>query len=247
MALVKHDARGLSFRELNEKLHRLVAEGVDTIDLVNVNGQRYIGTGLARQVRLNIYGTPGSDLGAFMDGPEIYVHGSGQDAIGNTMNSGTIIINGDAGNVLGLSMRGGKIFVRGNVGYRVGIHIKAYGENLPKIIVGGVAGDFFGEYMAGGRMILLGLDRAPGQPVVGDFVGTGMHGGTIYIRGEVEEHQLGKEVGLMELTAEDEDILAEDLAEFASIYNLSLEEIMKGPFVKLVPLSHRPYGQLYVY
>ncbi|MCL5040422.1 MAG: hypothetical protein M1299_11485 [Firmicutes bacterium] len=247
MALVKHDARGLSFRELNERLHRLVADGIDIIDLVNVNGHRYIGTGLAKPVRLNIYGTPGSDLGAFMDGPEIRVNGSGQDAIGNTMNSGAIIINGDAGNVLGLSMRGGKIFVRGNVGHRVGIHIKAFAEQVPRIIVGGVAGDFFGEYMAGGRMILLGLDRRAGQPVVGDYVGTGMHGGTIYIRGKVEEHQLGKEVGLVEMTEEDYAVLQEDLAEFTACFNLSLPEIMREPFAKLVPLSHRPYGQLYVY
>lgn len=39
-------------------------------------------------------------------------------------------------------MRGGRIFVRGNVGYRAGIHMKAYQEKVPVIIVGGETGAF---------------------------------------------------------------------------------------------------------
>ena len=42
-------------------------------------------------------------------------------------------------------MRGGEIFIKGDVGYRVGIHMKAYLDHQPKIVVGGKAGDFLGE------------------------------------------------------------------------------------------------------
>ena len=33
--------------------------------------------------------------------------------------------------------------------------------------------------------------------MVGSYVGTGMHGGVMYLRGEVAEHQLGKEVRVL--------------------------------------------------
>ena len=55
-------------------------------------------------------------------------------------------------------MRSGKIFIKGDVGYRVGIHMKAYENLYPVIIIGGTAQDFLGEYMAGGLLIVLGLN-----------------------------------------------------------------------------------------
>lgn len=247
VTIEKIDAKGLPFRDLNERLHQAAAGGADQVELVNVNGQRYIGTGLTRPIKINIYGTPGSDMGAFMDGPDIEVFGSGQDAVGNTMNTGRIIIHGDAGNVLGLAMRGGAIMVRGSVGYRVGIHIKAFRDRVPVIVVGGVAGDFLGEYMAGGRVIVLGLGRQPGQPLVGDYLGTGMHGGAIYVRGPVDPHNLGQEVREVEMTRDDLKTLRSDLAGFCRAFGMSSGEIMKEPFTKLIPTSHRPYGRLYVY
>ena len=125
-----------------------------------------------------------------MDGPEIEVHSNGQDSIGNTMNAGKVIIHGHAGDVIGYAMRGGKIFIKGDVGYRVGIHMKSYKDNVPYIVIGGCASNFFGEYMAGGVMVLLGIGN-DGQPVAGDYVGAGMHGGMIYVRGDIDDRYLG--------------------------------------------------------
>lgn len=51
----------------------------------------------------------------------------------------------------GYAMRGGKIFVRGNAGYRAGIHMKAYKDKTPVLVIGGKAGSFLGEYQ--GRRI----------------------------------------------------------------------------------------------
>ena len=82
-------------------------------------------------MQIDIYGTPGNDLGAFMNGPKLVIHGNAQDGCGNTMNDGQIIIHGHAGDVTGNSMRGGKIFVRDYVGYRVGIHMKEYQTQNP--------------------------------------------------------------------------------------------------------------------
>ena len=181
-----------------------------------------------------------------MDGPTIVVNSNAQDGIANTMNEGKVVVHGMAGDVLGYGMRGGKLFIRGDVGYRVGIHMKSYQKKEPVIIAGGCAGDFFGEYMAGGILVLLGLDNSD-RPFVGSYVGTGMHGGVIYLRGEFEKHQLGAEVGVKEIGEGDEKILSKLLKEYADDFQLDYDKIRSKPFKKLVPISHRPYGKLYAY
>ena len=241
------DARGIFYRELNAKLRRAVLNGTQKIELRNVYGQRYIGTDLDKPVEIEIFGTPGNDLGAFMDSPKIIVHGNAQDGCGNTMNNGEIIIHGHAGDILGLSARGGKIFVREDVGYRAGIHMKEYQDKKPMVVVGGTAQDFLGEYMAGGVLILLGLNLKEGERHKANFIGTGMHGGAIYIRGDIEEFQLGREVGVAELDKNDHSVLKKLIGEFAHHFGYNAEEILKHKFIKLFPLYLRPYGRLYAY
>lgn len=252
------DAKGLHYRVLNQKIRQALLnyphltgqaceKGRGEIVLDNVNGQRYIGCGLKATAKMVVKGVPGNDLAAFMDGLTIIVNGSGQDAIGNTMNSGKVVVHGDAGDVLGYSMRGGRLHIKGDVGYRVGIHMKSYKDLCPVTIVGGKAGDFLGEYMAGGLLVVLGLNRQTNVSIVGNYVGTGMHGGTIYIRGELEKYQLGKEVGMLELDQDDDRKIREYLEEYCRDFSLDLAEIMEEKFVKLIPYSHRPYGKIYAY
>jgi glutamate synthase domain-containing protein 3 len=241
------DAQGIFYRELNAKLRQAVSNGTQKIELRNVYGQRYIGTDLDKSVEIEIFGTPGNDLGAFMDGPRIIVHGNAQDGCGNTMNNGEIIIHGHAGDILGLSARGGKIFIRDDVGYRAGIHMKEYQDKKPMVVIGGTAQDFLGEYMAGGILILLGLNLKEREQHKANFIGTGMHGGVIYMRGEVQEFQLGKEVGGAELDENDYLILKGLVGEFASRFDYDAKEILKHKFIKLFPLYLRPYGRLYAY
>ena len=80
-----------------------------------------------------------------------------------------------------------------------------------------------------------------------NFIGTGMHGGVIYLRGEVEDHQLGKEVSQLEADGDDIDIISNYVAKFADYFGHDANEIMDKKFTKLLPLSHRPYGRLYAY
>ena len=245
--LLKIDASGVFYKELNAKLREVVSNGTQKIELCNVYGQRYIGTDLGKPVEIEIFGTPGNDLGAFMDGPRITVHGNAQDGCGNTMNNGEITIHGHAGDILGLSARGGKIFVRDDVGYRAGIHMKEYQDKKPIMIIGGTAQDFLGEYMAGGVLILLGLNLKEGEHHKANFIGTGMHGGAIYLRGDVQDFQLGKEVGITELDERDHIILEESVGEFASRFSYDAKQILRYKFTKLFPLYLRPYGRLYAY
>ncbi|GAB4275751.1 MAG: hypothetical protein Kow0056_05680 [Coriobacteriia bacterium] len=243
------DAAGVYYKQLNEAVRQAIADGAKHVILKNVNGQRYIGTGIREKgVRIDVHGCAGNDLATFMGGPTIEVFGNAQDGVGNTMDDGIVIVHGDAGDVLGYGMRGGKVFIKGDVGYRVGIHMKAYESKVPVLVVGGKARDFFGEYQAGGTLILLGMNgQFEDQPLVGDFLGTGQHGGEILIRGEVERHRIGKECGIF--TADDEVIarIRPILEEFCGHFGMDIGEVLAEPFTRLVPISHRPYGKLYAY
>ncbi len=244
------DASGLHYRELNNRLRAAIAAGADRVRLYGVRGHRYICCGFASShpVEVDIKGIPGNDLAAFMNAPiTIRVRGNAQDGVANTMNDGRILIHGNAGDVLGYSMRGGRLFIRGNAGYRVGIHVKAYQDRAATVVVGNTAQDFFGEYMAGGVMAILGLDRKPGDPIVGNFLATGMHGGRIFIREHIDPRIIGKEVSIFELEDADWTQLKTLIDEFAADFGEDLSVLKKEEFIKLEPVSARPYGRLYAY
>ncbi len=245
------DAKGLTHKELNDLMRYAVVEkGVDKIKVVNVVGQRYIGTRLytpnQKRVEIEIYGYPGNDLGAFLAGHKIVVYGNAQDGVGNTMDDGEIVVHGRAGDVVAMSMRGGRILIRDSVGYRSALHMKEYKEKIPVLVIGGSAQDFFGEYMAGGRVILLGLSLN-GKPHRARYVGTGMHGGIIFIRGKIEKWQLGKEVGIVDMEQKDWKFLEEQVESFCREFGFEKDEILGEKFLKLKPVTKRPYGKIYAY
>ena len=241
------DAQGIYYRQLNEQIRAALDAGARRLVVRNLCGQRYIGCGLRRQALLELEGTPGNDLAAFMDGPSIVVRGNAQDGVGNTMTSGEIVVHGHAGDLLAHSLRGGRIFVRGGAGYRCGIHMKQFHEPVPVVMIGGTLGDYAGEYMAGGILIVLGLDAPPGAPLVGNYLGTGMHNGAIYLRGDVRDFQMGKEISRTEISPADRQRLAELVGQFAGYFGLDAADILAKPFTKFTATSARPYGKLYVY
>jgi len=67
--------------------------------------------------------------------------------------------------------------------------MREYAKERPFLIVGETADDYLGEYMAGGVVMVLNLSdsRVPAR----NYIGTGMVGGRIYIRGKVNEEQVG--------------------------------------------------------
>ncbi|MGB9736057.1 MAG: hypothetical protein ACP5QW_08030 [bacterium] len=248
MNRISIDANGMYYKILNQKIHDAIKDGYNHIEISNVNGQRYIADALKNDVKITINGVPGNDLGAFMNGPTIIVNNNAQDAVGNTMNGGKIIVKGMAGDVCGYGMRGGKLFILKDVGYRVGIHMKGYKDLNPIIVIGGNAGDFLAEYMAGGIIILLRMfGRESRKETTGDYIGAGMHGGTIYIRGKADRKKLGKGVDISGLSAEDRIILEQIVKEYADDFGLDADEILNEEFEKLIPLSTRPYAKLYTY
>ena len=231
----------LHFQQLNEAI-RETKDGEITVE--NCIGQRYIGAGIGGK-RIVIHGTPGNALGAYLNGAEIYVHGNAQDATGDTMHAGKIVVYGNGGDALGYAMRGGKIFVQGDAGYRVGIHMKAYKENKPIIVVGGKCGSFLGEYQAGGLIVVLGLN-SDGRRIVGNFPCTGMHGGKLILRSDCRDITFPDQVTARPASDEDKAEIDRYVCEYCRLFGGNKEEMMNHPFTVVTPDSKNPYKQLYV-
>lgn len=231
-------AENLDSIQLNRRIRN--ASGAVLID--RCFGQRYIGSGF-KDKKITIYGTPGNALGSYLDGASIIVYGNGQDMIGDTMNGGEIIIHGNAGDGLGYAIRGGRIFVRGSAGCRAGIHMKQYQDQKPVIVIGGGTGSFLGEYMAGGMIVVLGIgiEAVP----VGDFTGTGMHGGCIYIRTSRELTNLPDQVRAEIASWEDKQAILPLLSRFGEYFGLDGRKLAEDRYYLLRPNTDRPYAQLY--
>ena len=230
----------LSAKELGyEKLNEAVRHAAGEIQINDCFGERFIGCGAADKT-ITINGTPGNAMGAYLNGATMIVKGNAQDAVGDTMNAGRIVIHGNAGDALGYAMRGGEIYVKGSAGYRAGIHMKEYMEKRPLIVIGGSTGSFLGEYLAGGLMIVLGLDTD--QVPVGNFTGTGMHGGHIGIRSSVKPTNLPAQVCVEE--ADPQEILPY-IENYAKLFGVSVETILAKPFYRLSPNAKNPYKRLY--
>lgn len=232
------DAGGMHFAALNEKV-RTCPDGEVQID--HCIGQRYIASGLSGK-KIVIYGTPGNALGAYLNGCTVIVHGNVQEATGDTMNCGEIDVFGSAGDATGYAMRGGRIFVEGDVGYRCGIHMKAYKENKPAIVIGGKAGSFLGEYQAGGIIVVLGEGA---EIPVGNFCGTGMHGGEMYIRGKALPKTLPAQVKAERLERFPEGEAAELVRQWCAVFGKDSEAYLASPCFRLTPDSANPYKQMY--
>lgn len=229
----------MHFQELSQRV-RDAKE--DHILITDCFGQRYIGSGLKGK-HIEIEGVPGNALGAYLDGSTIRVYGNVQEATGDTMNDGIIFIHGRAGDATGYAMRGGRIYVGKDTGYRAGIHMKAYQDKAPVLVVGGTAGSFLGEYQAGGRIIVLNLEDAPIP--VGNFCATGMHGGKIFIRCEEFTMTLPSQVHVREARPSDLDEIQGYIEEFGQEFEKDSSKILDSKFYLLEPNTSNPYKQLY--
>lgn len=237
--MITIDANGKDFKELNELIR---SETEVTID--NCLGQRFIASGMSGK-SITVNGVPGNALGSYLNGADITVNGNAQDAAGDTMNDGRIIVRGSVGDAAGYAMRGGEIYVRDNAGYRAGIHMKAYKDKLPVMVIGGVCGSFLGEYQAGGLIIVLGIN-ASSSPIVSNFCGTGMHGGKIFLRCDEINFRLPKQVKTHKAADEDKEEIKAYIENYCKFFGGNAEELLKSDFFVLTPDSGNPYKQLYV-
>ena len=237
---MKIDVTGLGYRKLNESLR----QSGGSCTLTGCCGQRFIAAGMSDK-DITIEGVPGNALGAYLNGASITVNANAQDAVGDTMNEGRIVIRGNVGDAVGYAMRGGKIFIRGNAGYRAGIHMKAYREKVPLMVIGGCAGSFLGEYQAGGVIVVLGLG-AEDKKTVGNFPCTGMHGGKMFLRSDCRDVEFPGQVTAREASGSELEELRGYVCEYCELFGCDADEIMNSPFTVVTPDSKNPYKQMYV-
>ena len=237
---MKIDANELHFSVLDKE----VRDSADkNIEVENCIGQRYLAAGLSDK-HIVVHGTPGNALGAYLDGAELEIFGDVQEATGDTMNAGVIAVHGSAGDATGYAMRGGRILIEGDVGYRCGIHMKAYKENKPAIVVGGRAGSFLGEYQAGGIIVVLG-ENIGNKPIVGYFCGTGMHGGEMFLRCKDIPVRLPAQVRAEKqhgLTGEARELVSA----WCKAFGKDAAAFVDADYYRLIPNSDNPYKQMYV-
>ena len=234
------NAENLDFRALNQALQD--AQGDCAVS--GCLGQRFIAAGMSGR-RISISGIPGNALGAYLDGAYIEVSGNAQDAVGDTMNSGTIVVHGNIGDAAGYAMRGGEIYVEGNAGYRAGVHMKAYRDRVPTIVIGGRAGSFLGEYQAGGNILVLGL-HTDGKPLVSNFPCTGMHGGKLFLRGNCEKILFPGQVTAHTASEEEKAEIRPYIEEYCRLFGAEFQPIFDSQFTVVTPDSKNPYKQMYV-
>ena len=237
--MISIDAQGLNFDALNSQIR----QSGDDCQVTGCLGQRFIATGMNDKV-VTLYGTPGNALGAYLNGATIIVKGNAQDAVGDTMNDGKIIVHGNIGDAAGYAMRGGAIYVKGNAGYRAGIHMKAYKDKVPVLVIGGSAGSFLGEYQAGGIIIALGLDSK--SPIVSNFPCTGMHGGKMLLRSDCADIIFPSNVHAKQVKDEELQEFLPYLKEFCQLFGYDSDKVLDCPFTLVEPDSKNPYKQMYV-
>lgn len=233
-------AENTGYKELNDALRSSEKEYI----INGVSGQRFIAAGMSGR-NITVNGVPGNALGAYLNGAKIVVNGNAQDAVGDTMNSGEIIIHGDTGDTVGYAMRGGRIFIKGDAGYRAGIHMKAYKEKVPVMVIGGSAGSFLGEYQAGGVIVVLGLTESK-KSIVGNFPCTGMHGGKIILRGECGNIAFPKQVTAKTADKEDFAEIEKYVNDYCKLFGGDKKKILSSPFTVITPDSKNPYKRLYI-
>lgn len=150
---VYHGKRQLPLQEFFE----VEGERSESLHLTgDLSKVRWIGRGMTKGA-IEVAGSVGMHLGAYMRGGQIAVDGDAGDWVGAEMKQGWIRISGSAGGQIGggyrgslSGMRNGLIHIGGTAGLEVGLRMRR-----GTIVVGGVVRDFAGLQMKGGTIVLL--------------------------------------------------------------------------------------------
>jgi glutamate synthase domain-containing protein 3 len=87
----------------------------------------------------------------------------------------------------------------------------------------------------------IGSENAP----VGNFTGTGMHGGRIFIRTDAELSALPAQVTAEIASDDDLQKIEAHVSAFAKYFNIDVAQLLKEKFQVLKANAKNPYKQLY--
>lgn len=167
------DAKDLTTRAINARLHELIHSGYGSIRVLNPGAKHSIAVGILNRLKLVLDGSLGYFGLGLLDGPNVVVTGRVGWSCAENMMAGTAVIEKNAGSTFGAAIRGGDLVCKGSVGARTGIDQKG-----GTIVVAGDTGAFSGFMMQRGRMVVLGN--------AGQNLGDSMYDGTIYVGGSIK-------------------------------------------------------------
>lgn len=140
-----------------------------------------------------------------------------------------VIIHGNVSMMFGNSYKGQVALVRGRADTRAFQQLRPYAGHEPVAIIGENAGTYAFKMMSGGVGMVLGLSQLGREdrdtPFVGEFLGTGMVGGRIYVRGNVPDTHIKRPALQLDIIAH-----FADLKDQALISEDVLREIRHNPF-----------------
>ncbi len=240
------DNKRMSTQELLQLITAKIEEGCTSFD-IEACGQHNIGGSSwakdrTQELKFHIT-NPGQRVGAMaLAGTKIVVDGSAPADVGWLNSGATIVINGDCGDTASHCAAGGKIYVSGRVGTRSGALMKHDPKfEVPEFWVLKNTGSFGFEFMGGGIAVVCGYDCNNVKSVLGHRSCVGMVGGTIYVRGSIDD--VAPNVCIENLNDEDIAFLESGLLTFLkeikkdALYN---ELTVWKEWKKIVPM---PAGQ----
>ncbi len=235
---------------VSRDIHRLHGSGFRKIIVTHAKGHRFIGAGLGpetKDMRIDVYGSPGDYLASGIDGLEIHVHNNGQDQLSQIMKSGKLVVHGDVGQTFMYGAKGGEAYILGNAAGRP--LINAVGK--PRVVINGTCLDYLAEsFMAGdplhggGFVVLNGIAFDENNHIVdldtpypGGNLFSLASGGAIYVRDPhkvVSDEQLNG--GEFEDFSEDDWALIKPyLEENEALFNVPLSRLLTVEGSELPP------------
>jgi len=182
------DCDELSIRQINETIHRAIAEGEREISLRRPGARHNLAVAVLHDVRIAIDGPVGYYCGGMSDGVRLEIHGSAGWGAAECLLSGSVVIDGNAGNGAAASIRGGTVVVKGDAAARAGIAMKG-----GLLVIGGDTGYMTGFMMQRGRIIVCGN--------AGPALADSMYEGVVYVGGQIAE--LGNDTVVTDAGAEE--------------------------------------------
>ena len=92
---------------------------------------------------------------------------------------------------------------------------------------------------------MLGLND-DGNPIVGNFPSTGMHGGKMFLRSDGKGIKFPSQVHTHEAGKEELGEIAHYLRRFCYYFGHELDKLLDHTFIVVEPDSGNPYRQMYV-
>ncbi|MBI2462467.1 MAG: glutamate synthase [Candidatus Rokubacteria bacterium] len=193
------DCTGLTTREINEAIRRLIQAGEKEIAILNPRARHNLAVALLEPVRLIFEGSVGYYCAGMADGPHVEVHGSAGWGLAECMMAGTVVVDGQAGNGAAASIRGGTVVVKGDAAARAGIAMKG-----GLLLVQGSVGYMAGFMMQRGTIVVCGD--------AGEALADSMYEGRVFVGGWIAE--LGNDAVVEAPTEEERRFLTASLDQF---------------------------------